>query len=125
MRSSLSPLGVRPSGIQAAPNAAASADRINNIIDVVTISLVGLISRISLISRKGFITGRREGRGLAVEGDEGVGLRAEAYLLGVADDVGAVLAVDAVDEGLAVVAGRGLVVEYEVEARLVESYGVE
>ena len=63
--------------------------------------------------------------GGSVEGDDGVFFGAEAQLFGVVDDVGAVLAVDALDEGLAVVAFGGGVVEDEVEAGLVKSDGVE
>ena len=52
-------------------------------------------------------------------------LRAEANALGIVGDIGAVLAIDALNEGLVVVALLALVAEYLVETGLVDGYGVE
>lgn len=57
--------------------------------------------------------------------DKVVGECAEAYLGGIVDGVGAVAAVDALDEGRTIVADSGLVVEDEVETGFVKSDGVE
>lgn len=64
------------------------------------------------------------GGGEGLQLHQAVAAAAEAETLGVGDDVGAVLAVDALLQGRGVVAGGAGVAEDEVEAGLVEGYGV-